>query len=761
MKKLIVSIFAVFLLGAEVVYSAGLLSDVYANRTYDNYRHYSAVNLSPSMTTEIDQLEIGGSYNYLSKIGSDNMYFYALLPIGMRWTVGAAYYSPGMFTQEQIDEDGVRTGEEFTVGERVFAINGAYRFSRFSLGLNLNVNQRKDVGYVEGSGNTVLNKDLGKVNFGVDIGATYFVFESYDKGDLDLGLTVQNVTGPALYKAQDDETAMPNLLLNYRYNFFRRAMTLSGDFSLQSMEDFGMSVDYLYEFPSYVGLGVGYIKGFQSEHFVNVSGELRLQHLINRLSRLQVQIGSGLDSDDFKNLNFTYKVGLMAKLYKTREELNAERMYELAKVAPMKAYNEALEYYKKKMYWKAAFKFGYVIAKYPRFYNVDAASFYMASSFEKLNLNSIALDVYEKSAVKYTTSDWRLKLLIGVQNINYKEGRYSKSNEIYREIEQNYTGNEAMDEAYYIAGNVKSREGDNGAAIRLFSNIDTTSVFWNYAQYSKAISHLAMNDKKEAVKSFKNVTSKALAQADGADVELVNKSQIMLGHTYQEIGNESKDPEAIKLAIASYSSVTSTSVFYDEALLGISWIFIKNRKGSEAMKYIDLLLSMNSPYSAEANLLKGYALSFSGKYSNALKSLDVAISIANKGVTESELSSAKSKRDQERSKMESVGTEAVNFALTKIKLNRDEKTDLMGKRFIETSNKFNEADKVVYDLETKKRFKLNNQTVIDDATYAKGVVSVLVLEEQKQEILQKQKEEAERQQKELEELEKQMNQMNE
>jgi len=767
MRKFVLSIFMIVLFASESVYSAGLLSDIYANRTYDNYRHYSAMNLSPSMTTEVDQLEIGGSYSYLSKIGSDNMYFYILLPLGLRWTVGTAYYTPGMFQQEQINNDGTRSGNIFTVGERVVALNGSYRFSNFSLGMNLNINTRKDVNYIYKDGNPTgeLNKNAGGTEVGIDIGATFFPFEDYDLGDLDLGLTVQNVTGPVLYKLEmvdtsgvkTSEVAMPNILMNYRYNFFKRAMTLSGDISLQSLEQLGASVDFLYEFPAYLGIGAGYIKGYQSEHFVSLSGELRLQHLINRLSRLTVQVGSGLKSEDLKNLDLTYKVAFMAKLYKTREELNAERMYNLSKVAPMKAYAEALEYYKKKLYWKAAFKFGYVIAKYPRFYNVDAASFYMASSFEKLNLNDIALDIYSKAAEKYSTSDWRAKLMVGVENINYKKGEYSQSDSVYQNIEKLYSATAAINKARYIAGNTKSREKDYDKAIALFDKVDTTSSFWIYAQYSKAIAQLSKDDKKRAIKSLTNVVTTKIVQEDGADKEIINKANIIMGHTYMEISKENKSVPEVKLAINRYSLVGPTSDFYDEALLGISWIFIKARKGDESLKYIDQLMSLKTPYLAEAYLLRGYAKTFKSKYNSALEDFDKAIEIASKVVDPTVYSEATGKRDESVKRMNDVGEDALKFALTRIKLNRKEKRDLLGKKFLEKLNNFVGLEAKVDNMDLLNKFKSNYQTVINDATYSKGVVSLMKLDEDKANLLKKEKIEEEKRNKEIKLLEQQMN----
>ena len=82
---------------------------------------------------------------------------------------------------------------------------------------------------------------------------------------------------------------------------------------------------------------------------------------------------------------------------------------------------------------------------------------------------------------------------------------------------------------------------------------------------------------------------------------------------------------------------------------------------------------------------------------------------------------------------------------------------MIGNTFQEKTDVFNSSDKVVHDLEIQERFKSNNQTVIDDATYAKGVVSVLVTEEERIELLKKEKEAADKKAAELKALEEQMN----
>ena len=756
-RRIIIILIAIFLWISNIQ-GAGLLSDIYLNRAIDNYRYYTNSLLSPSMTTELDQALFGLNYLKASKIRVNYLNTYFYWPIGLRWTLGLSYYSPGTYTQYVINKAGERQGITFTVGEQLLGFNISYRRSFFSTGFNINWDNRKDVVYLNSDPSQGIQPVTNNI-VGVDFGLTFYPLESYTTGDLEFGITAQNLIGRFFPLTQTEEVSYPNIVLNYRYRFPKRQLSIMGDFSLNSLGapttdssslDYGLSSEIYYELPAYLSFGTGYIKNFYGSNFVYFLTELKLQYIITRISRLYFEIGSSLEG--LSDLDFTYKFGFNTTLYKTREEMWAEKLYNLLKIAPMNAYNEALKLYKQKKYLEAAFKFGYVMAKYPKFYKVDAVAWYLGSCYEKLNLNDIARQVWEKAIEQYSTSDYRAFYLFGLENLDYKEKNYDEALEKYNKIIKEYPNSDAVNGANYIAGNIFYTKGEYDKAIEVLSKVDTTSEYYLYAQYTIAVSFLAKGDLDNGAKHLTNIVTTPVGEEDKALKELQYKSYILLGHIYQE----KKD---LTNALKSYSVVPNNSAFFDEALVGVSWAFIKAHKSKEALKYINILISLETPYKPEGYLLLGYAYTFLEDYGKAIDAYEKAIELANEYLnkTPDEVKELEIKKQELLMKYQDVGEKSFRLAMSRLTTNRDQKVAELITEFKDVYDELLNLNKEIILKDKFIKFKPNYDRVIREAEFAKATVLQLQKEKQKQEIIKKAKDEEkkkEQQLKELEELEK-------
>lgn len=769
MRRISLSVKVVFglmflLFGAGSVNSAGLISDLYLNRMINNYRHHSGFHLSPSMTTEIDVIEGGFNFNALTKIGVNHWSLYALVPIRLRWTVGLGYYSPGMFTQYVINERGERQEATFQVGEAVYTLHGAYRFSWLAgVGMNINYNMRQDVDYVDHT-----NLDAGIVQVtndlvAVDLGFTLYPFESYTMGDLELGVTAQNLTGMFFELDRTGETADPNLVFSYRYNFFRRQIFLSGDVSLNSFlnEDDGamergFSVDALYQFPAFAGVGLGYIHNYYSENFVYLTGELRLQHIIGNFMRATLQIGTGLD--EITDLNYVYRAGLTGAFGPTREDRLAARLFNLSRIAPMTAYNEALRLYNEKRYWEASFKFGYVIAKYPTFYLVDAAAYYLGSSYEKLNMKDAAMNIYTTSRQRYVASDWQPFYMFGQQNIHYKKGNFKEALAIYVDIENQFPQSDAVHGARYVAGNIYFDQNNYRMAVEILARVDSTSRYFPYAKYTEALAHLAMNNMDAALGALAGVVNMPHGD-DLAKRALQEKANVLIGHVFQEQATKTRDPERLRMAYIRYSQVPETSPFYAEALVGAVWVLIRGQQYREALRYIDMIVGMDTPYRAEGYLLMGYARTYLGEFAAAVQAFDIAIQHASARVDQTKVDAAELRMRENTNRVNQLAESALDVALSRVAQGRAERVTALGADFRGILSEREAIELELIALERTNRFQSNFQQVLRDAEFAKGVTASLQMEAERGRVIEEMQQEVGEADEELRQLEKELEEL--
>ena len=164
--------------------------------------------------------------------------------------------------------------------------------------------------------------------------------------------------------------------------------------------------------------------------------------------------------------------------------------------------------------------------KYPSFEKRDAALYYLGSSYEKLLLDTLALQTYNQVLEQFPQSSYRDKLLVGKQNIFYKANAYTKSDSVYMFIKREYPHSKVIDESHYIAGQVYNKLEKYNEAIESFKAVKSRSDYKSYAYYSLGQSYIHTEQYNSAIAVLK--------KTDNRDSLIYKKAMKIVGLLYYE-----------------------------------------------------------------------------------------------------------------------------------------------------------------------------------------------------------------------------------
>jgi tetratricopeptide (TPR) repeat protein len=451
---------------------------------------------------------------------------------------------------------------------------------------------------------------------------------------------------------------------------------------------------------------------------------------------------------------FTIMNKLSTDFGPTREQRESKRLYEMLILAPMDAYNEAMRLYLAGKYWEAGFAFGKVMSLYPNFYLNDKASFYMGNCYRFLQMNGIAREVYKNALEVYTTSDMRPKYLYGLENLDYREGKYEDALKNHAFITNLYGESEIRPDADYLAGEVHFLRKNYSAAEELLGRLKPGDPSYYYAQYTLSIINVENRKPEAAIVNLENVIDDTTEDASGKLLQ--DAANTKLGHLYFE-------QVELRKAVECYRRVSEGSSYGDEALLGTAWSWIKANQPEMCMQTVDKLIGSygSSPLVPEAYLLRGYSQMLQKNYSGAIESLEKSEELA-KGVfvTDSML----------KLKQEAFGEYERGFEPTAEKIRKNalrKPTD----KTIEARGGFKlEYDKYAkeslenfnYGLLAKshKRFFMRKDEIVQDADYALAKATKILNSRKQTEEMEKGRKAEDNINKEIDKLKQQLKQEN-
>ncbi|HAJ79908.1 MAG TPA: hypothetical protein DCO75_09060 [Fibrobacteres bacterium] len=451
---------------------------------------------------------------------------------------------------------------------------------------------------------------------------------------------------------------------------------------------------------------------------------------------------------------FTLMNKLSTDFGPTREQRESKRMYDQLILAPMDAYNEAMRLYLAGKYWEASYAFGKVISLYPNFYLNDKASFYMGNCYRFLQMDVIARETYKNALEEYTTSDMRPKYLYGLENLDYREGKYEDALKNHAFITNLYGESEIRPDADYLAGEVHFLRKNYSAAEQLLSRLKPGDPSYLYAQYTLSIINVENRKTDAAILNLENVINDTM-QDPGSQL-LQDAANTKLGHLYFE-------QVELRKAVESYKRVPDASVYGDEALLGTAWSWIKANQPAVSMQTVDRLISSHpeSPLVAEAYLLRGYSQMLQKNYGEAIPALEKCVSLT-KGsfVTDSLLELKRQAFRQYETGFDPVSAKIRKNALRKP---TDKTIEERGGFKVEYDKFAKESrDYFNYQLLAKshKRFFMRKDEILQDADYALAKATGIMNGKKQNEVLEKGRKAEDNINKEIDKLKQQLKQDN-
>lgn len=689
------------------------------NDWFSEFGENTALYVNPASIAENDQIEVAvGLFQTISgKAGQE--FISAVHPFDYNHSIGLSVFENG----SDID------GSPASYIENAYSLGYAYRLGFFmpnwlanklAVGVSLTMIQFNAFNAIKSFG------------WGGDLGLSYNPFSTSRYGHLQIGLSVQNVLQPHVQLPEDKGGfyKIPrNLNASLFWRGFNNRLELAGsgsmiDISHDPAEGTGgsevvPSVRATYYLSPLLGLKLKWTKlGYP------VAGATVNVKRVNLFRYLQLDLDMSHDrlqtltGNKDEGRGFVWNFKAITRLGPTREERIGEARYRRLKIEPEDAYREAMRLYLARKFLLASYAFGKVITKYPSFHLVDQAAFYKGKSFENLRMHQAARDVYNDALKRYTDSDQRPKYMFQLMNIDYKEGKFDEATKRYQQIVNLYPESDVKSDADYVMGQMRFIQKDYFGAISLLSPILPGNANYIYARFTLGMSYVNLKKYKEAETAFQDIME--TKPSNSSEQEMKEVTAVKLGHI-----NFGKEPPQLVKAAEYYGSVSPSSSKYDEALLGLSWSFIKVQRPKEAAGYANDIVS-KTPKSLlvpEAHLLLGYCAYFDKDYDKSIKEFDEAIDLAEKkAVAVADIQKKKEDNMMNSQEFASVQKEALL-------LSNQLPTDRVIKKREELRPKFEDIHKKIEDYlefmretEQIEKFLQNKDRIIKDAKFTKATV---------------------------------------
>jgi len=422
--------------------------------------------------------------------------------------------------------------------------------------------------------------------------------------------------------------------------------------------------------------------------------------------------------DNSANMNDERGLVMMLKASvdfgRTREQKESRRMYDKLVVAPMDAYQEAMRLYTAGKYWEASFAYGKLISLYPTFYLNDKAVYYMGDCYKYLYMNHTAREVFKEALDEYTTSDMRAFYLYGIMSLDYREESYDEAMRNYGFIVNLYPETEIRGEAEYLAGEIEFLRGHHEEAKAHFEVVKPSDPSYLYALFTLAVINYQTDRLQAAVQNLRTVIDDTTSKAQ--DLMLQNAAAVKLGHAYFEMGDKLRE------AVESYSLVKEdASPHGDEALLGITWSWIKAGQPQIALQKAERLIQLHpkSPFVPEAHLLRGYSLMLMKRYAEAIPAFENALeACAGKFLTDEDVKIRKVQNDKAADDFSPEADKIKRNAMRKpTPRSVEERADLY-KSYEGFSAENKEFFHYRVTAKSHNNFFMRKEDIIEDATFA-------------------------------------------
>lgn len=243
---------------------------------------------------------------------------------------------------------------------------------------------------------------------------------------------------------------------------------------------------------------------------------------------------------------------------------------------------------------------------------------WLGKTYLGLGLESQAILTFQQVIREFPGMD-RLRSEAGyyLQKTHYLQGQYEVVTDSYARLSREAAPS-FLPEIHYMAGQSFLNLKDYSKAIAALNQIPKNSSHYPYALYALGLAYLGVGDTYVAQQAFKKLIDLDLSPSPleaPQMARLTEKSLVTLGlmlfeqNRYQE-------------AISALGMVSTQSPFFDQAVFGIGWSYMKLEEYVKAIVAFKDLAEMRpeSSYADEARVMMGYNYSKLKAYTKAVDS---------------------------------------------------------------------------------------------------------------------------------------------
>ncbi len=738
---------------------------------------FTSAMVNPALLYRVDQFYFGGGVYRWDLDLDDNLGYQQvsfLAPIRLNQTVGATIIGTGSPIQEvklsqagAITPGGIsRYGDIWIVGHY-----GVRLFPWFMVGANPKLLRQNQ-----------FNSDK-KLGFGMDVGMYFNPIDHYRFGDLGISLTMQDIIPAMLdWKSKSDTNGVAQAASSVtqqvttrfraglRYAWLNDRLIWNGELVVDNMfvdlwksaiDDIEFndikdgtilqkvprfSSHFKVEFIPQVWVKFGWANNNIPYVGFNLNLILPLPEMINYVN-FDTHLGYSINETE-RGLTLMMKLG--TDFGPTREQRESKRLYDRLILAPMNAYHEAMRLYLAGKYWEASFAFGKVLSLFPNFHLNDKATFYMGNCYRFLHMNDIAREIYKEGLAEYTTSDVRPKMLYGIQNLDYREGKYEDALKNHAFITNLYSDSEIRPDADYLAGEIHFQRKNYNAAEQYLGRIEPDAPTYLYAQYTLSIINYENGKVNAAITNLNNIVKDTTS--DPSELLLVDAANNKLGQLYFE-------EVELRKAVEAFDQVPEGSPYGDDALLGIAWSWIKVNRPEEAQKTVQRLIGAHSESALipEAYLVLGYSLMLQGRNEEAIDALEISLQMAKGDFADEEDLEVRTQRFNGYVREFSPIAQDIK----KNALRRPSETTIAERTSLKTEfDKYSQESRQYFDfkllVEDNQHFFRRKEQIISDAEYALAKAVKMIGGRREQAIIEKEIEKQEKLDEEIERLKREL-----
>ncbi len=624
--------------------------------------------------------------------------------------------------------------------------------------------------------------DNSGFGFGLDLGAYINLWDHYRFGDLGFSINFQDIVpAQVTWQSGDGNVVDHKQLLTtrfrtgLRYGVFNDRLIFNGEYVLDnafsnlwaglldSAETAGDAKDELerngrfsghlrYEFIPQVWLKGGWANNNIPYLGFNLNLIYPILEVINFASA-DVHVGYSFLDPERGERGLTFMGKFSTDFGPTREQRESKRLYDMLILAPMNAYNEAMRLYLEQRYWEAQFAFGKVMSLFPNFHLNDKATYYMGDCYSQLHLNDLAREVFKEGLSEYTTSEVRPKLLYGLQEIDYREGKSEETLRNHAFISNLYGESEVKAKADYLAAEVHFQRKNYNAAEKLLSGIGPEDETYLFAQYTLSVVNIENGKEKAAIQNLQTII--ADTTSDPASLLLQDAAANKLGQLYFE-------QVQLRQAVEAFDRVPEGSIYGDEALLGIAWSWIKVNRPEQALRTVDRLIAVhpNSPLVAEAYLVRGYSLMLQQKNESGIAALEKSLELARADFdSEEDLTHRQREFERYMAQFAPIAQQIKKNALRKPTESSIAERAQLEDEFEQYTSEARSLFDFATRVEQNQKFFRRKDQIIADAEYALAKANRMIGTEQGQKAVERERREQQKIDEELEKLKEQLKEL--